>query len=90
MKPVKDTVAARRELFLAMENGEVELREAIRRARRIMGLSQERYARLAGVAPRVLTDFERGVGNPTLQTLMELARPFGFRLVFMPSKRERV
>ncbi|MCK5688708.1 helix-turn-helix transcriptional regulator, partial [Myxococcota bacterium] len=82
----KDTIAARRELFQAMENGDVELREAIRRARRIMGLSQKRYAKLTRVAPRVLSDFERGVGNPTLQTLMQLAKPFGFRLVFMPSK----
>lgn len=84
MKPVKDTVAARRELFAAMERGEIEIRDALRRARRIMGLNQHKYAELTGISPRVLIDFERGVGNPTLETLEKLGRPFNLRVVFLP------
>ena len=82
MKPVEDTKASRIELFAAMERGELELREAIPKLRRIMGLNQTRYAELAGVAPRVLMNFERGTGNPTLETLEKIGRPFGLRVVF--------
>ncbi len=87
MKPFKDTKAARAELFDAMERGEVGLREAIRRARRIMGLNQAKYAALVGVSPRVLIDFERGVGNPTLESLEKIGTPFGFRVVYRPRHR---
>jgi transcriptional regulator with XRE-family HTH domain len=48
--------------------------------RKAVGLTQTEYARLAGVAPRVLIDLERGVGNPTLKTLEKLAAPFGLRV----------
>ena len=84
MKPVKNTITARQDLYNAMLKGDVKLREAVRRARRIMGLSQMRYARLIGIAPRVLSDFERGVGNPTLETLEKIGAPFGFELTFRP------
>lgn len=87
MKPAKDTVAARTELFEAMERGEVGLRDAVRRARRIMGLNQTKYADLVGVSRRVLIDFERGAGNPTLETLEKLGKPFGFRVAFRPQPR---
>ena len=89
MKPAKDTVAARAELFDAMERGEVRIRDAVRRARRIMGLNQTKYAALVGINSRVLIDFERGVGNPTLETLEKIGRPFGFRVVFRPARRSR-
>ena len=84
MKRARDTVAARLALREAMQRGEVDLRQALRTARRIMGLSQTRYAELVGVAPRALMDFERGVGNPTLHTLERLGRPFGFRVSYLP------
>ena len=48
--------------------------------RKAVGLTQTQNARLAGVAPRVPIDPERGVGNPTLNTLEKLAAPFGLRV----------
>ena len=53
------------------------LTDTVRRMRKITGLTQTEYAKLVGVAPRVLIDFERGVGNPTLKTLEKIASPFG-------------
>ncbi len=50
---------------------------AIRQMRKTTGLTQAEYAKLVGIAPRVLIDLERGVGNPTLKTLEKLAAPFG-------------
>ncbi len=48
--------------------------------RRITGLTQPEYARLVGVAPRALIDVERGVANPTLETLEKIGRSFGLRV----------
>lgn len=35
---------------------------------------------IARVNPRVLIDFERGVGNPTVRTLRRMFEPFGLEL----------
>jgi transcriptional regulator with XRE-family HTH domain len=48
--------------------------------RRIAGKTQAEYAKLVGVGPRVLIDFERGVGNPTVRTLARMFDPFGLEL----------
>ena len=45
--------------------------------RKIVRMTQVEYARLVGVAPRIVIDLERGVGNPTLASLEKLGRPFG-------------
>lgn len=51
--------------------------------------SQPEYARLCGVAPRVLAEIEAGRGNPRLDTLEKLSKPFGLRIgvVTSPAKR---
>lgn len=77
-KPRKDE---RRAFFDALDAGEMgSLPETVRRMRKSIGLTQAEYAKLAGVAPRVLMDLERGVGNPTLNTLEKLAAPFGLKV----------
>ncbi|NOU27608.1 MAG: helix-turn-helix transcriptional regulator [Polyangiaceae bacterium] len=48
--------------------------------RKIASKTQAAYAAMVGVSPRVLMDFERGAGNPTLETLQKLLRPFGLEL----------
>lgn len=77
-KPRKDD---RRAFFDALDAGETgDLPETVRRMRKSIGLTQTEYAKLVGVAPRVLMDLERGVGNPTFNTLERLAAPFGLRV----------
>ena len=66
----------RRELFARVDRGEVGLVEAIRTMRKIVGKTQVEYARLVGVSPRILKEIERGMGNPTLETLRKILRPF--------------
>ena len=44
--------------------------------RKIVGRTQVEYARLVGVSPRILKEIERGLGNPTLETLRKILRPF--------------
>jgi transcriptional regulator with XRE-family HTH domain len=71
----------RRRFFEDLDEGRLtDLPDTLRRMRKAIGLTQTEYARLAGVAPRVLIDLERGVGNPTLKTLEKLAAPFGLRV----------
>ncbi len=74
----------RHEFFDDLDAGNLtSLPATLRRMRKAIGLTQIEYARLAGVAPRVLIDLERGVGNPTLKTLEKLAKPFGLRVGFV-------
>lgn len=49
-------------------------------------LTQETLAEMAGVNLRTLKQFERGKGNPTLDTLQKLADVVGLELVFQVKK----
>lgn len=79
--------ALRAELYERVERGDVSLVEAVRMARKMTGRSQADYARLVGVSPRVLIDFERGAGNPTIATLEKLLRPFDLELTVRRIRR---
>lgn len=68
--------ALRRELYERIDRGDMGLIEAVRSMRKIIAKSQVEYARLVGVSPRILKELERGVGNPTLETLRKILRPF--------------
>lgn len=77
----KDRRAAlREELYERIDRGDVTLTEALKMMRRIAGLTQPEYARLVGVSARVLIEFERGIGNPTVKTLERIFAPFGVEL----------
>lgn len=54
--------------------------ELLRMMRLITRKSQAEYARMCGVAPRVLANIEKGNGSPTVETLGKLLRPFGYRV----------
>ena len=72
--------ALRRELYERMERAELGLVEAVRMMRKIADKTQEEYARMVGISPRVLKDFERGAGNPGLKTLNRILAPFNLEL----------
>jgi DNA-binding XRE family transcriptional regulator len=75
----------REELKRALRAGELPLGEAVRRMRKLTGLTQTEYAeKVLRIFPRVLMDIENGRGNPTLETLEKIARPWGFRVGFVP------
>ena len=83
-----DTALAKRELIEAIENQELSLGEAVRRMRKISGMSQKGYAeRIIGIAPRILGEIERDAGNPTVETLNKIGRPFGYTVGFVPRER---
>jgi len=83
-----DTALAKRELIEAIENHELSLGEAVRRMREISGMSQKAYAEhIVGIAPRILAEIERNEGNPTVETLNKIGRPFGYTVGFVPKAR---
>ena len=72
--------ALRSELYDRLGRGELSLVEAVRLLRKVADKTQAEYATLVGVSPRVLIDFERGVGNPTIKSLHKILAPFGLEL----------
>ena len=81
----EETLRMEQALCLGLSRGEIDVREATRRMRRILGMSQKAYARrVAGISPRILAEFENGSGNPTLATLEKIAAPFGMKVTFLP------
>lgn len=83
-----ETATAKRALIESINNHELTLGEAVRRMREITGMSQKAYAeRIVGIAPRILTAIERDEGNPTVETLNKIGRPFGYAVGFVPKSK---
>jgi len=77
-------------LYHGLARGEINIREATRQMRKILGMTQKDYAKkIACVSPRILSEFENGSGNPTLATLEKIASPFGLKVSFLPPKSWR-
>lgn len=71
----------RNELFSKEEIYESDLRVALIgeliNARQEKGISQKRLEELSGVKQPVIARMERGVSNPTLDTVLKLLLPLG-------------
>ena len=70
----------RRELAAFVPEARSSIPRLMRTMRLIARKSQAEYARMCGVAPRVLVNIESGKGSPTVDTLEKLLRPFGYRV----------
>lgn len=78
---------ARRELdalYAALQRGDVELCEAVRRMRHVSGLTQPQFAAHRGISVQALRDVESGRGNPTVGTLNAIAGVFGLKVGLVP------
>jgi DNA-binding XRE family transcriptional regulator len=74
-------------LYDDLDRGLLSIGEATRRMRQIVGMTQTEYAeRILKIYPRVLMEIERNRGNPTLETLEKIARPFGLTVGFVTKK----
>ena len=63
----KETTQMKEALYMGLAGGEIGIREATRQMRKILGMTQKDYAKkVAGISPRILSEFENGAGNPTL------------------------
>lgn len=78
-------------LYVDLAQGHIDMREATRRMRKILGMNQKEYAKkVAAISPRILSEFENGSGNPTLATLEKIAVPFGLKVTFLPPQAWRM
>ena len=78
------------DLYTALARGDLGIREATRKMRKILGMTQKEYAqKVVRVSPRILSEFENGSGNPTLATLERIASPFGMKVTFLPPESWR-
>ncbi|NQZ71011.1 MAG: helix-turn-helix domain-containing protein [Lentisphaeria bacterium] len=71
----------REELFEKLNEENVEFSEALKLMRKSIGMNQIDYAKLTGVSLRALRTVEQKKGNPTLETISKLMKPFGTGLV---------
>ena len=67
-----------------------DLVQQIKERREILNLTQESLADLSGVGLRTIKQLEAGKGNPTFNTLQEIADVLGFELVLQVKKRNNV
>lgn len=58
----------------------INLGEKLRQRRELLGLLQSQLAALSGVSTRTIQLVEQGKGNPSMDTLFQLADPMGLRL----------
>jgi len=90
-KPSPAEMAERKDaLYKGLASGELTIQQATREMRRILGMTQVEYAKkVVKISPRILSELERGVGNPTLETLTNIAKPFGLKVSFLPPENWR-
>ena len=65
---------------------QTSLIQAIKERREMLQVTQETLAELSGVGLRTLKQFESGKGNPTLQTLHQLAEVLGMEVSLQVKK----
>ncbi len=76
-------------LFEKLASGAISLGDATKSMRKIVGLTQKDYAeKVLKIYPRVLMEIENDRGNPTLETLQKIAKPFGLKVGFVRTQKE--
>ena len=60
----------------------MNLREVIKESRDILGISQMDLAEMAGISLATVKDIERGVGNPSMKTVMRILEVLGLEMEF--------
>lgn len=74
----------REALYNALAQGALTLGQATREMRLLTGMTQKEYAeKILKIYPRVLQDIECDKGNPTLETLNKIGKPFRLKVSFV-------
>lgn len=63
-----------------MRNGSINIGNAIRKRRELLGLLQPQLASISGVSTRTIQLVEMGKGNPSLDTLIKIVDPLGLQV----------
>lgn len=76
----EDAVALKERLISQAPKSDLQIVEAVRRARHVAGMTQAEYAAATGVSLPTLSSIERGKGSPTVATLNALLLPLGLQM----------
>lgn len=60
----------------------MSLREVMKERRKILDLSQNDLAEMAGVSLATIKDIERGTGNPSLSTVSRIVDVLGMEITY--------
>ncbi len=63
-----------------------QLGEALRKRRKILGVTQATLADLSDVGLHSISDIESGKGNPTIEVVKKLFAPLGLQLTIQIAK----
>jgi transcriptional regulator with XRE-family HTH domain len=66
-----------------MRNDAVKLGETLRQRRELLGIVQPQLSLLSGISTRTIQLIEQGKGNPSLETILQLAGPLGLQLALL-------
>jgi len=66
-----------------MRNDAVKLGETFRKRRELLGIVQPQLSLLSGISTRTIQLVEQGKGNPSLETILQLADPLGLQLALL-------
>ncbi|MDD1965951.1 helix-turn-helix domain-containing protein [Pseudomonas putida] len=76
------------ELRTQLAEGTISIGAAVKRLRsEITGLRQEQFADMCKISLRTLRQIEQDEGNPTINTLNAVFKPFGMRVGIVPTRR---
>jgi DNA-binding XRE family transcriptional regulator len=84
-KPIdKETLRQQRnDFYAAIERGELTLQMAVKRMRAISRMTQLEFAENRGISVKVIKEIERGIGNPTTNTLNQIGKIFELEVSFV-------
>jgi y4mF family transcriptional regulator len=63
-----------------MQNIQAHMAELIRARRKALGMKQDKLSELSGVALRTIRDLEKGLGNPSLNTITNVFNILGIQM----------
>lgn len=64
-------------------NSEADYGEKIREIRKLQKISQDRLAMLAGISVLSIKNIERGIGNPSLKTILKINDVLNIKLTLV-------
>jgi DNA-binding XRE family transcriptional regulator len=71
---------AREALASGIQDGTLNLAQALKLARKVLNKNQAEYAKLVGITKKAIADLEVNKGNPTVATLNKIFSPVGLQV----------
>jgi transcriptional regulator with XRE-family HTH domain len=60
----------------------MDIRDVVKERRRVLGISQQDLAEMAGISLATVKDIERGVANPSMKTVARILEVLGLEMEF--------